>query len=45
MQIQDDDIMHVAREQGIRDLSGIRLAVLETFGQINVIPKSDKPGG
>jgi uncharacterized membrane protein YcaP (DUF421 family) len=45
MQIQDDDVMHVAREQGIRDLFGIRLAVLETFGQINVIPKSDQSGG
>lgn len=38
MFLQDDDVMDVAREQGIRDLSGIRTAVLETFGQINVIP-------
>lgn len=39
MMIQDDDVMNVAREQGIRDLSGIRIAVLETYGQINVLPK------
>jgi uncharacterized membrane protein YcaP (DUF421 family) len=34
--------MNVAREQGIRDLSGIRMAVLETFGAINVTPKPDE---
>lgn len=38
MRVQDDDVMDVAREQGIRDLAGIRAAVLETFGQINIIP-------
>lgn len=42
MRIQDDDVMNVAREQGIRDLSGIHMAVLETFGQIIVSPKSPK---
>lgn len=40
MMIEDDDVMNVAREQGIRDLSGIRIAVLETYGQINVLPKA-----
>jgi uncharacterized membrane protein YcaP (DUF421 family) len=39
MRIQDDDVMDVAREHGIRDLEGIRLVVLETFGEINVIPR------
>lgn len=39
MMVQDDDVMNVAREQGIRDLSGIRIAVLEAFGQINVVPR------
>ena len=43
MMVQDDDVMNVAREQGIRDLSGIRIAVLETFGQITVIPKTQHP--
>lgn len=38
MMIKDDDVMAVAREQGIHDLSGIRMAVLETFGQITVLP-------
>lgn len=38
MLLQDDDVMDMAREQGIRDLSGIRLAVLEVFGQISIVP-------
>lgn len=43
MLVQDDDVMSVAREEGIADLTGIRAAVLETFGQINVIPAEKKP--
>lgn len=43
MRVLDDDVMNVAREQGIRDLSGIRLAVLETFGQINVLRRDPAP--
>ena len=42
MRIQDDDVMDMAREQGIRDLDGIGLAVLETFGQITVVPAEHK---
>lgn len=38
MRLQDDDVMHMARDQGLRDLSQIRLAVLETFGTISIIP-------
>jgi uncharacterized membrane protein YcaP (DUF421 family) len=38
MSIQDDDVMDMARAQGIRDLSGIQAAVLETYGEISVIP-------
>jgi uncharacterized membrane protein YcaP (DUF421 family) len=38
MRIQDDDVMDTARQQGIRDLSGIKTAVLETFGEITIIP-------
>jgi len=30
--------MDMARAQGIRDLSGIQAAVLETYGEISVIP-------
>lgn len=39
MHVQDDDVMDVAREHGIRDLAGIDMAVLEAFGEINVIPR------
>jgi len=42
MRLQDDDVMDMAREQGIRDFSGIRAAVLETFGQITIIPAEQK---
>ena len=41
MRIQDDDVMDVAREQGLKDLSGIRVAVLEAFGEITIIPTED----
>jgi uncharacterized membrane protein YcaP (DUF421 family) len=41
MRILDDDVMDMAREQGIKDLSGIRVAVLEAFGEITVIPTED----
>ena len=42
MRIQDDDVMDVAREQGIKDLTGIRVAVLESFGQITIVPAEDE---
>jgi uncharacterized membrane protein YcaP (DUF421 family) len=38
MRIQDDDVMDMAREQGIKELSGIKMAVLESFGEITIIP-------
>jgi uncharacterized membrane protein YcaP (DUF421 family) len=38
MSILDDDVMDAARDKGIRDLSGIRSAVLEAFGEISVMP-------
>jgi uncharacterized membrane protein YcaP (DUF421 family) len=41
MMVQDDDVMNVARQQGIRSLSDIRMAVLETYGEINVTPRSE----
>lgn len=41
--IQDDDVMDMARQQGIKDLSGIKTAVLETFGQISIVPDEKKP--
>lgn len=45
MMIQDDDVMAVARERGIHDLPGIEMAVLETFGQINVSPTPPRDQG
>jgi len=38
MRIQDDDVMDMAREQGIKHLSGIQIAVLESFGEISIVP-------
>lgn len=42
MRIQDDDVMDAARAQGIRDLSGIHSAILETVGSITIIKR--EPG-
>ena len=42
MRIQDDDVMHTARQQGIKDLSGIKAAVLESYGEITIIPREEK---
>lgn len=43
MYLQDDDVMNAAREEGIRDLSGVRAAVLEIFGQISIIRAEEEP--
>ncbi|HEV2644991.1 MAG TPA: YetF domain-containing protein [Acidobacteriaceae bacterium] len=46
MRIQDDDVMDIARESGIKSPSGIGTAVLETFGEISILPtpsKKDEP--
>ena len=42
MLIQDDDVMDMARDQGIRDLNGIDTAILETFGEITIIKSKDE---
>ena len=39
MRIQDDDVMDMAREQGLPSLDNIDTAVLEAFGEITIIPK------
>jgi uncharacterized membrane protein YcaP (DUF421 family) len=48
MRLQDDDVMAAAREKGIKDLQGIDSAVLESFGEITVIPaqqsETSRPG-
>ncbi len=44
MRIDDPDVMATARSQGIRDLSGIKYAVIERVGSISIIPKNRKDG-
>jgi uncharacterized membrane protein YcaP (DUF421 family) len=41
MKIQDDDVMDMARDQGIRDLDQIRSATLETFGEISILKREE----
>ncbi len=41
MRIQDDDVMAMARDQGLRTLDKIDTAVLERNGEISIIPKED----
>lgn len=43
VRMQDDDVMDMAREQGIRDLSGVHAAVLETTGSISILPAGKPP--
>jgi uncharacterized membrane protein YcaP (DUF421 family) len=38
MRIQDDDVMDMARDQGLKDLTKIKTAVLESFGEVSIIP-------
>lgn len=39
--IRDDDVMAVARDQGLERLDQIEYAVLERNGQISIVPKSE----
>ena len=41
MSLQDDDVMDMAREQGLRDLTEIDSATLETFGEISIRSNKD----
>ncbi len=45
MGIQDDDVMDMAREQGLKDLDHIQTAVLESFGEITIVPVEDDQEG
>ena len=42
MRIDEEDVMAVARGQGLRSLDGIKYAVLERVGTISIIPKVEK---
>lgn len=42
MRLQDDDVMDMARDQGLKDFTGIKTAVLETFGEISIIPADEE---
>lgn len=41
MRVKDDDVMEKARDQGLRRLDQIDMAVLERNGEISIIPKQD----
>jgi uncharacterized membrane protein YcaP (DUF421 family) len=38
MRVQDDDVMDMARDRGLKDLTEIKTAVLESFGEVSIIP-------
>jgi uncharacterized membrane protein YcaP (DUF421 family) len=42
MRIQDDDVMDMARAQGLPSLDRVDTAILEAFGEINIIPKESE---
>ena len=42
MRIADDDVMDMAREQGIKNFSGVKMAVLESFGEITIKPTEEE---
>lgn len=39
MRIHDDDVMEMARDQGLKSLDEVETAVLERNGEISIIPK------
>jgi uncharacterized membrane protein YcaP (DUF421 family) len=42
MRLQDDDVMDMARDQGLKDLTKIKTAVLESYGEISIIPVQEE---
>lgn len=43
--VTDGELMGAVREQGLADLAGVKLAVLENDGSISVIPRQEKSVG
>ncbi len=43
--VTEGDLMAAVRDQGLADLSGVRLAVLEIDGSISVIPRAQQTQG
>jgi uncharacterized membrane protein YcaP (DUF421 family) len=41
--LTENDLMTAVRGQGIADLKGVRLAVLEVNGNISIVPREDAP--
>lgn len=41
MKLQDDDVMAIARDQGLERLDQIEYAVLEYNGEISIVPRND----
>lgn len=39
MRLQDDDVMALARDQGLKSLEDVKYAVLERNGEISIIPR------
>lgn len=39
------ELLAAVRDEGLPDLSGVKLAVLEVDGTISVVPREGKPGG
>ena len=44
-EVTENELMAAVRDQGVADLSGVQLAVLETDGSISVIPRQQPEGG
>ncbi len=43
MRIDDQDVMSMARAKGIRNLEGVKYAVLERVGSISIIKNDEQP--
>jgi uncharacterized membrane protein YcaP (DUF421 family) len=43
--LSEGELLAAVRDQGLADLAGVRLAVLETDGSISVIPREQEPEG